>query len=68
MLFGAAALTLQLVAIQDIQISTFEAVKRSTGIFLSAIFGLILSKEKIDKLQGLGLIIMAIGPGLASVF
>lgn len=65
MVFATSALAFQLTSIQVIQVGVFEAIKRSTGVLLSALIGAVLFHEKISKVHILGLIVMALGSALA---
>lgn len=61
LLFATSALTFQLEAIQLVHVGLFEAVKRSLGIVLSALFGVLFFREKLTGLHSLALVVMALG-------
>lgn len=66
LIFSAAAVTIafstQLVAIQEIYVGLFEALKRSVGITASVILGRIFFQEEISwqKISSIGLLILGV--------
>ncbi|MBX7078094.1 MAG: DMT family transporter [Nannocystaceae bacterium] len=58
---AAAAMALQLLAIQSVPVSVLESVKRTLGMGAALVFGRVLFGERIDRARVIAIAVMAAG-------